>query len=79
AAGFDLSIGSVLVFAQVCAAKVMGAIGGDGIGTMLVGMVVAVLGGVVWGLFNGWCIAKLKVPALITTLGSLGAALGVAY
>lgn len=79
AAGFDLSIGSVLVFGQVCAAKVMGAMGGDGIGTMLAGLAVSIGGGVLWGLFNGWCIAKLKVPALITTLGTLGAALGVAY
>lgn len=79
AAGFDLSIGSVLVFGQVCAAKVMGAIGGDGIGTMLAGLAVSIGGGILWGLFNGWCIAKLKVPALITTLGTLGAALGVAY
>ncbi len=79
AAGFDLSIGSVLVFGQVCAAKVMGAIGGDGVGTMLIGLAVSIGGGVLWGLFNGFCIARLKVPALITTLGSLGAALGVAY
>ena len=34
--------------------------------------------GVAWGLFNGFCIAKLKVPPLITTLGTLGAALGCA-
>jgi ribose transport system permease protein len=28
--------------------------------------------------FNGLCITRLRVPALITTLGSLGAALGIA-
>jgi ribose transport system permease protein len=79
AAGFDLSIGSVLVFAQVCSVKVMGAMGDQGLSTMLVGLLVAIVAGSAWGLFNGWCIAKLKVPALITTLGSLGAALGFAY
>lgn len=78
AAGFDLSIGSVLVFAQVCAAKTMTAVGGQGAWTVVVGIVVSVLAGTAWGLFNGYVIAKLKVPALITTLGSLGAALGVA-
>src|SRR3954451_19538004 len=31
AAGFDLSIGSVLVFAQVCSVKVMGAMGDQGV------------------------------------------------
>ncbi|MET3806369.1 ribose transport system permease protein [Nakamurella sp. UYEF19] len=79
AAGFDLSIGSVLVFGQVVAAKVMSGIGGQGAWTIVVGVVVSVLAGVVWGLFNGWVITKLRVPPLITTLGSLGAALGVAY
>src|SRR6185295_16498111 len=40
--------------------------------------VVAVLGGSVWGLLNGFLIAKAKIPPLIVTLGSLGAALGAA-
>jgi len=79
AAGFDLSIGSVLVFGQVVAAKVMSAVGGQGAWTIVVGTVVSVLAGIFWGLFNGLVITKLRVPALITTLGSLGAALGVAY
>lgn len=79
AAGFDLSIGSVLVFAQVCAAKMMTLVGGQGLWTVLVGVLTATVAGTAWGLFNGVVIAKLKVPALITTLGSLGAALGVAY
>jgi ribose transport system permease protein len=37
-----------------------------------------VIGGVAWGLINGFCVTRLRVPALITTLGSLGAALGIA-
>ncbi len=79
AAGFDLSIGSVLVFGQVVAAKVMSAVGGQGAWTIVLGTVVSVLAGIFWGLFNGLVITKLRVPPLITTLGSLGAALGVAY
>lgn len=78
AAGFDLSIGSVLVFGGICASKTMTWVGGQGYWTALAGLVAALLGGLVWGLFNGFCITRLRVPALITTLGSLGAALGIA-
>lgn len=78
AAGFDLSQGSVLVFGQVIAAKIMVGVGGQGGATVAVGFVAAILGGAVWGLFNGMVITKLRVPPLITTLGSLGASLGVA-
>ena len=46
--------------------------------TFVVGLVVAIVGGAVWGLFNGFCVTRLEVPALITTLGTLGAALGIA-
>jgi ribose transport system permease protein len=78
AGGFDLSIGSVLVFANVMAAKVMGSLGTNNALTIIVGLLVALAAGTAWGVFNGFCITKLRVPALITTLGSLGAALGVA-
>ena len=78
AAGLDLSIGSVLVFANVMAAKVMGWVGGDGLFPVLIGLVAGIGVGGIWGLFNGWCVTKLRVPALITTLGTLGAALGAA-
>jgi ribose transport system permease protein len=76
--GIDLSVGSVLVFSGVIAAKVMVAIGGDGWGTALVGIVLSILCGTVWGLLNGFLIAKAKVPPLIVTLGTFGAALGLA-
>lgn len=78
AGGLDLSIGSVLVFSGICAAKTMVWVGGTGFLTVLAGLAAALVGGLVWGLFNGFCITKLRVPALITTLGSLGAALGIA-
>lgn len=76
--GIDLSVGSVLVFSGVVSAKAMTFVGGDGWSTALVGLVVAVASGLAWGLLNGVLIAKAKVPPLIVTLGSLGAALGLA-
>ena len=80
AGGIDLSIGSVLVVSGVCAAKVMEAIGAsDSLSTVLAGSAVSLIVGLAWGLFNGLCITRLRVSALITTLGSMGAALGVAY
>jgi ribose transport system permease protein len=79
AGGFDLSIGSVLVFSGVVAAKTMEAMGTDNVSTVLVGLVAALLAGLAWGVFNGFCIARLRVSALITTLGSMGAAQGFAY
>ncbi len=78
AGGYDLSVGSVLVFSGVSAAQVMEAVGGDGIGVVLLGLLVSLGAGLLWGVFNGFCIAYLRVPALITTLGTMGAALGIA-
>ena len=75
--GFDISIGSILVFSGVVAAKVMENMA-DNWGTVILGTIVCILCGLAWGLFNGVCIAWLKVPPLITTLGTLGAALGAA-
>ncbi|RKR75194.1 ABC transporter permease [Frondihabitans australicus] len=76
--GIDLSVGSVLVFSGVVSADAMIWVGGDGWLTALVGLVVAVASGLAWGTVNGLLIAKAKVPPLIVTLGSLGAALGLA-
>jgi ribose transport system permease protein len=77
-AGIDLSVGSVLVFAGVMAAKAMEAVGGESVGTLLVGLAAALASGLAWGIFNGFLIAKAKIPALIVTLGTLGMALGAA-
>ena len=81
--GIDLSVGSVLVFSGVTSALAMNALsGGDstdaGWGVIIVGGLVAVASGALWGLVNGWLIAKAKIPPLIVTLGSFGAALGAA-
>jgi ribose transport system permease protein len=69
----------VLVFAGVAAAKAMEALGTDTVSTVVIGTGVALIAGLAWGVFNGFCIARLKVSALITTLGSMGSALGLAY
>ena len=79
AGGFDLSIGSVLVFSGVVAAQVMLRLGTENLSTVLIGLVVALFCGAAWGVFNGFCITRLRVSALISTLGSMGAALGAAY
>jgi ribose transport system permease protein len=76
--GIDLSVGSVLVFSGVIAGKTMQAMGGDSWGTALVGIGLSVGCGLLWGLLNGVLIAKAKVPPLIVTLGTFGAALGLA-
>ncbi|NUR07982.1 MAG: ABC transporter permease [Nocardioidaceae bacterium] len=76
--GIDLSIGSVMVFSGVIAAKLMIALGGDGWGTAFLGIGASVLTGLAWGMLNGFLIAKAKIPPLIVTLGTLGMALGLA-
>jgi ribose transport system permease protein len=77
-AGIDLSVGAVLVFAGVVAAKVMNEMGGDSWGVIVVGLAVALASGLGWGLLNGFLVAKAKIPAFIVTLGTLGMALGSA-
>lgn len=77
-AGIDLSVGSILVFSGVVSAMVMRAIGGDGWGVATIGILVAIVSGLAWGIINGLLIAKAKVPPLIVTLGSMGMALGFA-
>jgi ribose transport system permease protein len=76
--GIDLSVGSVLVFASVIAAKVMESIGGDGWGVAGIGILAALGSGIGWGVLNGFLVAKAKIPPLIVTLGSLSVALGLA-
>ncbi len=77
-AGIDLSIGSVLVFSSVISAMVMGSLGATGWTTSLIGLGAAILSGAAWGFLNGFLVAKANVPALIVTLGTMGAALGLA-
>ncbi len=83
-AGIDLSVGSVLVFSGVIAAKVMIAVGGGaghaegaGWGAILVGCLAGLATGVGWGVINGGLTALLGIPPLIVTLGTFGMALGL--
>ncbi|WP_129336578.1 ABC transporter permease [Cellulomonas endophytica] len=77
--GIDLSMGSVLVFSGVVSSMVMERVGGgQGWLSAVVGIVVALAAGTAWGLLNGFLVAKAKVPAMIVTLGTFGAALGLA-
>ena len=76
--GIDLSVGSVLVFSGVIAAKVMLALGGEGWGAIGAGLVAGVAAGLAWGVVNGVLVTKARVPPLIVTLGTLGMALGSA-
>ena len=76
--GIDLSVGSVLVFSSVVAAKLMESMGGAGPGVAAAGMLAAVISGMAWGALNGVLVAKAKVPPLIVTLGTLSVALGLA-
>jgi ribose transport system permease protein len=79
-AGIDLSVGSVLVFAGVVAAKTMEAMGGAeaGWGVIALGSLVGLLSGLGWGVLNGVLVTKTRIPPLIVTLGTLGMALGFA-
>jgi ribose transport system permease protein len=76
--GIDLSVGSVLVFSGVIAARLMNAVGGNGWGTLLIGLAGALAAGFAWGVFNGLVITRLRVPPLIVTLGTFGMAQGAA-
>jgi ribose transport system permease protein len=77
-AGIDLSVGSVLVFSGVVSAKAMNGAGGNNVGVILLGLLVALGAGAGWGFINGFLIAKAKLPPFIVTLGTLGMALGAA-
>jgi ribose transport system permease protein len=79
-AGVDLSVGGVLVFSGIVAAKFMQAhgAGNAGWGIVAAGAVIALCAGAVWGLINGLLVAQLHIPPLIATLGTLGASTGLA-
>ncbi|MDH6114520.1 ribose transport system permease protein [Kitasatospora sp. MAP12-15] len=78
-AGIDLSVGSVLIFSGVIAARTMNALDSGpraGWGVIAAGTAAGLLAGLTWGALNGFLVAKAKVPPLIVTLGTLGMALG---
>jgi ribose transport system permease protein len=86
---FDLSVGSVLIFASVIAAKVMVALAGTteevqagvyphaGL-AIVAGILAAIAAGAAWGAVNGYLVVRRRLPSFIVTLGTLGAALSLA-
>ena len=77
-AGIDLSVGGVLVFSGVVAAKAMNGMGGDNWGVIFLGLAIALLAGTAWGVLNGFLVSKARIPSFIVTLGTLGMSLGSA-
>jgi ribose transport system permease protein len=86
---FDLSVGSILIFSSVVAAKVMVALAGTtqevqaGIYphatlAIVAGIGAAIVAGAVWGMVNGYLVVRRGLPSFIVTLGTLGAALSLA-
>lgn len=87
-AGIDLSVGTALILSGVVAGKTMLALGSanaaiaasnEGWGPILLGLAAGVVAGMVVGVLNGYLVAKAKIPPLIVTLGTFGAALGASY
>ncbi len=80
--GFDLSVGAIIALASVITAKAMGIAAGLMPGEVLAISMIGVLAGLVSGglvgLVNGLCVAFLKVPGFIVTLGTMSATLGLA-
>jgi ribose transport system permease protein len=78
---FDLSVGANLVLASVISALAMRGFGDWGVApipTVLIGLVVCLVSGAIFGAINGLIITKLRVNSLIATLGTLGVGSGAA-
>jgi ribose transport system permease protein len=89
AAGIDLSIGSLVIFSAVVSAELMVRLSGTSAQVensvyphLTLGLTVGILGGVLagaaWGFVNGFVTVRFSIPSFITTLGTLGMALGLA-
>jgi ribose transport system permease protein len=81
AGGFDLSVGAVVALASVVTAKTMAATAAafpGNTGLIIASGVAAGLGsGILVGLVNGFCVARLKVSGFVVTLGTMSATAGV--
>jgi ribose transport system permease protein len=80
--GFDLSVGAVIALTSVAAAGTMAWLPGVGVHGALAVSVLGALAGLLCGLgvglINGACVAWLRVPPFMATLGTLSAAQGLA-
>ncbi|HTW26810.1 MAG TPA: ABC transporter permease [Acetobacteraceae bacterium] len=73
AGGIDLSVGSVIGLAAVCAAMLAAATGSP-----LLGILAAIGIGLVVGVVNGTLVTRARINPFITTLGTLSVARGAA-
>lgn len=73
-AGIDLSVGSIAKITSLLAAITMAGSNGR----LIPGVVVALGVGAVAGALNGAAVVRLRVPAFVTTLGTLAALQGLA-
>lgn len=74
-AGLDLSVGSVIGLAGLVAAVFMHDLNVPVIPSIILG----IIPGALFGIFNGYAIVKLKIPSMIVTLGTMFIARGVVY
>ncbi|QDY71533.1 ABC transporter permease [Qingshengfaniella alkalisoli] len=75
AGGLDLSVGSMAAFIAGLMILVMNALlpaMGSGVGVILVGMLTALVAGLLAGGLNGFLITHMRIEAFIVTLGSMG-------
>ena len=79
--GIDLSVGSLIALSAVCAAGLVGMMGGEatGAGALLVAALTATLLCGLVGLFSGLMVTRFRVPPFIATLGMMQVASGIAY
>lgn len=74
-AGLDLSVGSVIGLGGLVTAVLMHDLGIP----ILPSIILGIIPGLLFGLFNGFAIVKLKIPSMIVTLGTMFIARGVVY
>lgn len=75
AGGLDLSVGSMAAFLAGIAIIGMNAVlpgMGENWGTILLGVGVAILGGIIAGMVNGLLITQARIEPFIVTLGTMG-------
>jgi ribose/xylose/arabinose/galactoside ABC-type transport system permease subunit len=79
--GIDLSVGAVVALTSVVSSSVMAGLPGYGVhGTAAIialGVLTGLGCGLLVGLVNGLCVALLRVPAFMATLGTLSIANGI--
>ncbi|KRA24471.1 hypothetical protein ASD65_08580 [Microbacterium sp. Root61] len=71
--GFDLSISGLIPLGAIVFATALNAGA-----AFIVALLITLVAGLVFGLFNGFLITRLKINPLITTLGTLSISVGVA-